>query len=146
VVPVDFWNCEEGRKQGCQKTEEKQIVKHVSAHLDSRVKDGPTNVEVEAHADGVAGHEHVVARVLLVEEARLHRARLRGQLSVDHCALVLRLVLDLAPDGEDVGLGESHDAVAGLDLRVVAFEGLGLNPGRKGRTKKKKEMRSEPIG
>jgi hypothetical protein len=53
-------------------------------------------------------------RALLVEEARLLRARLGGQLAVDDAAAQRRARLDAPPNAEDVVLAEGHNAVAGL--------------------------------
>jgi hypothetical protein len=58
-------------------------------------KDHPADVEVQPHPNSIAGHEHIVPRVGVVEELGLLAPRLGGERSVDDAALVVALGLDL---------------------------------------------------
>lgn len=48
------------------------------------VEDDAADVEIEAHADRVAGHQNIVAAVRVVEQARLRSPHLGRQRSVHH--------------------------------------------------------------
>mmetsp|Transcript_4628 Transcript_4628/g.11436 ORF Transcript_4628/g.11436 Transcript_4628/m.11436 type:complete len:261 (+) Transcript_4628:773-1555(+) len=80
-------------------------------------EDHPPNVEVETEAHRIRAHQHVVARVLVVEEGRLLRARLWRQRTVHHAAAQIRSHrLDGALQLVDATSAEGHYGVANLHV------------------------------
>eukprot|EP00968_Pinguiococcus_pyrenoidosus_P024121 scaffold4291_cov256-Pinguiococcus_pyrenoidosus.AAC.4 len=94
--------------------------------LRHRVQDDATDVQIEAHADGVRGDEDVEAAVRRVEALRLRRPRLGRQVAVHHRALVAGASLDLCADLIDALDRKRHHGVPRHDV-VVALQGLLLH-------------------
>ena len=89
--------------------------------LDDGGEDDAADVEVQAHADGIAGDENRVGAGRVVEEPRLRAPRLGRQGAVDDAGAVPRL-LQLRLHGVDGLAGEGDDAVAGPDVRKAALQ------------------------
>ncbi len=101
-----------------------QLAKGKAVVLGHCLKDDSLDLEVEAHADGVARGQKVVAAVGIVKQACLLGSRLRRQRAVDNGTATARRRFDAGLQRMQAHAREGHDGIARAQVLEVAVEAL----------------------